>query len=359
MKKTQTWGPTIILSLSIMFTTTGCASRAVEYQVAAPQAIESEAQKQEQMVQNGMSSNFDQSPASPTTRLEPVERLAAVAERVLISAAPFCGKDVIRSYPISIGTPDNGPAVVVNAIGDLHPGDRILALDGRPAPSGHQAFKTLNFYGGDKAQKNLPLQITAQRGQRVFQTTYQPIPSCGYDVVLEDSQTWNAYADGSAIHVELDLMNDVVNDDELAFVLAHELSHNILGHVNKSQKNVMIGAAAGLAIEAIAQGFGGIDLGGNVVQAAAGVGGMTYSKEYEREADYMGLYVLATTGYDLQAGPRVARAIARQDPNSIRYASSHPSSAERAAALAMTIQEIENKQRTGQPLMPNLVAKPQ
>lgn len=343
-----------IKTLCILGILSGCATPSVGYTVAPPEAVESEARRQEQMVRWGHNGLDDPAPVSPSTRLPMIQRLNAVAERVLISAAPYCGNNRMAAYPVSVGSPDRGPPVVVNAADPLHPGDRVLGVDGQAVPGGLQGFEALSVYGGRKAGSGQPVTLTVQRGRQQFDATYAPISACNFDVVLEDNRMWNAYADGRTIHVEKTLMRDLTNDDELAFVLAHELSHNLLGHVGKQQQNTMAGAAAGLAIEAIIAGLGGGNMSGDIARAGAGVGGMTYGREFEREADYVGLYILATTGYDLNAAPRVARAIARQDARTIRYASSHPSSAERAASLISTIHEIESKARTGQPLTPNL-----
>lgn len=348
----------LFLSICLILSLSACAKPSLDYSVAAPEIVETEAQRQERMVEMARyGTRAERGTVSPSTRLPMIQRLTAVAERVLISAAPYCGNNIIQGYPVSVGTPDNGYAIVINAAGDLRPGDRIIDVDGNGAPRGRMAFEALGNYGGMQAAAGQPLRITALRGNQQIRTTYTPVPVCRMEVVLEDNNTWNAYADGKQIHVERKLMRDLSNDDELAFVLAHELSHNLLGHVGKSQQNVLVGAAAGMVIESIVSAAGGGNLGGSIAKAGAMAGQMTYSKEFEREADYVGMYILANTGYDLDAGPRVARAIARQDARSIRYASSHPSSAERAASLNATINEIDDKMRTNQPLVPNHATK--
>ena len=327
-----------------------CATPSTAYTVAPPDVVEREARMQEYMMHTGQR---DRAEPSLSSRLPAIQRLTAVAERVLISAAPYCGNRLMPAYPVSAGTPDNGPPVVINAADPLLPGDRIVALDGQPVPYGKQGFVWLARNGGGKAHSGQPITLTVRRGTQTLNSTYATVPACNYDVVLEDNGQWNAYADGRKLHVELRLMQDLRNDDDLAFVLAHELSHNILGHVGKQQQNAMAGAAAGLAIEAILSGFGGGQMNGDMVRTGAGIAGMGYSQDFEREADYVGLYILANTGYDLYAGPRVARAIARQDARSIRNSSSHPTSSDRAASLITTIGEIESKARSGQPLVPN------
>jgi predicted Zn-dependent protease len=72
----------------------------------------------------------------------------------------------------------------------------------------------------------------------------------------------------------------------------------------------------------------------------------------EREADYVGLYLMARAGYDYPA----ARDFWRQygaDFGASRYAQwSHPGSLERATNIAATVEEIRRKQASGEPLTP-------
>jgi hypothetical protein len=334
----------------------GCAAPSTAYTVAPPQAVAMEAQNQEQMIQRGKngSRGLDRGVPSLSARLPEDQRLGAIAERIMIAASPYCGNQLTGAYAVSVGTPDNGPPVVINAAEPLAPGDRIMAMDGQEVPYGRRGFSFLNQRGGAKASSGQPLQLTAQRGGQVIEATYAPVSACALPVVLENNNQWNAYADGEAVHIERRLLNDLSNDDDLAFTIAHEFSHNLLSHVQKQQQNVMAGAAIGLGIEAILAGSTGGRMSGDITKTAASMGGLTYSQEFEREADYVGLYILANAGYDLEAGPRVARRIARQDPRAIRYASSHPSSADRAASLMATINEIQQKAQSGQPVVPNM-----
>lgn len=348
MKRKSTF---VILSLLLL---AGCATPQTAYSVAAPDAVAAEAARQEQLIQMSKRQRLAQrAPQSPSTQFPAIQRVAAVTERVLIAAAPYCGQQVSNAYAVNVGTADNGPPVVINSGGDLRFGDRVIAINGQNVLGGKKGFLQLNNLGGQLAQRGGPLTLTALRGNRQISATYQVVPACAYGLSFVDNGEWNAYADGDTIHVEARLAQDVKNDDDLAFIISHELSHNILSHVSKQQQNAMGGAMAGLALEAIIAGMGGGSMSGDLARTGASMGGMSYSQEFEREADYVGLYILAQTGYDLDAGPRVARIIAEQNPKSIRYASSHPSSADRAASLQATILEIQQKIRSGQPVYPN------
>lgn len=342
------------LLLAPLLLLAGCAAPSTAYTVAPPEAVAQEAAQQEQMINAGKYARYaSRAPVSPSNRFPDSQRLVAVAERVLIAAAPYCTGRTMPAYAVSVGTGDYGPPSVINSGGNLKPEDRIIAINGRDVPGGPKGWTFLNQVASQSAGMNMPVSLTALRGRQQVSGQYAVVPACAFDISLDNNNAWNAYADGNTIHVEQRLLSDVTNDDDLAFVIAHELSHNILSHVGKQQQNMMAGAAAGLAVEAIIAGLGGGQMSGEVARMGAGVGGASYSQEFEREADYVGLYILANTGYDLEAGPRIARRIAEQDPRAIRYASSHPSSADRAASLMATIREIQQKMATGAPLVPN------
>ena len=348
----------VLLASALILSLSGCAAPTTAYSVAPPDVVAQEAAHQEQMINAGKQIRYaNRAPASPSNRYPVEERLIAVAERVLIAGAPFCGSRVMPAYAVSVGTENGVPPAVINASGGLRPGDKIVAIDGQAVPTGRKGFGLLNQAASEAARQNRAITLIARRGNREVNASYPVVSACAFNVALDNNDQWNAYADGDTVHVEKRLADDVDNDDDLAFVIAHELAHNILQHVAKQQQNAMAGAAAGLAVEAIIAGLGGGQMSGEIAKVGAGMGGMRYSQDFEREADYVGLYILAHTGYDLEAGPRIARRIAEQDPRAIRYASSHPSSADRAASLQATIAEIRQKLSTGAPLEPNAAPK--
>lgn len=344
-------------SLAFLLLLAGCAAPSTAYQVATPDAVAQEAAHQEGMVKDVWARAASRAPDSYSSGFATDQRIMAVTERILIAAAPFCEGRLMNAYPVSVGTRDAGPPVILNAAPPLRPGDRIIALNGRGVSGGPQGYIFLNREGGNLTRSGQPLQLTAQRGRQHIEAKYDVVSACAFNLTLENNNVWNAYADGDTIHLEKKLVNDLANDDDLAFVIAHELSHNLLSHVSKAQQNMMAGALVGLGVEAIIGALGGGSMNGQIAKAGAGAGQMSYSQDFEREADYVGLYIQALAGYDLQAGPRVARRIAEQDPRSIRYGSTHPSSADRAAALFATIDEIQRKMKSGQPLSPNMAKK--
>ena len=108
---------------------------------------------------------------------------------------------------------------------------------------------------------------------------------------------FNAASDGSQIAVATGVFTVVSSDDsELAFVVAHELAHNALKHIEKMQGNAAIGGLLGLALD-IGAAAAGVNTGGAGFRAGAQAGGQAYSKEIEYEADYLAIYILKRAGY--------------------------------------------------------------
>ena len=83
-------------------------------------------------------------------------------------------------------------------------------------------------------------------------------------------------------------------------------------------------------------------------------GAIAYAKDFEAEADYLGTYLAARAGFEISDAPLLWRRMAVEHPGSIGrgFMATHPSTPERATALARTVEEIEGKIASGQPLVP-------
>ncbi len=120
------------------------------------------------------------------------------------------------------------------------------------------------------------------------------------------------------------IIAEMRNSDELAFVLGHEASHHISGHIPQGQQNAMAGAIllGGLAALAGA-GSGVIDA---AVDVGATVGGRSYSKNFELEADSIGAVIAHEAGYDPVRGVEYFNRA--PDPGN-QFLGSHPPNAQR------------------------------
>jgi predicted Zn-dependent protease len=152
--------------------------------------------------------------------------------------------------------------------------------------------------------------------------------------VVEDEEL-NAFAvPGGAIYVNTGLIQAVDNVNELAGVIAHEIGHVTARHtaqLYKRQRNT--GAAANVASVL------------NAGQMATGVAAHayinTYTQEYEREADRLGVETLVNAGYDPNGMITMFETLKRESARSgiplPQFLSSHPETDER---IGITRSEI-------------------
>ena len=162
-------------------------------------------------------------------------------------------------------------------------------------------------------------------------------------ILLGRDRSVNAFAlPGGYLGVHLGLIAVVGSNDELASVLAHELSHVTQRHIARSMDTeakmspLMIGAMllGVLAASKSPQSAQALIVGG---QAAAIQSQLSYSRDMEREADRVGYGVLTDAGYDPQgfAGmfAKLQQAAGVNDNGAYPYLRSHPLTTERMADM--------------------------
>lgn len=173
--------------------------------------------------------------------------------------------------------------------------------------------------------------------------------NCNYSFKVSDEKVLNAWADGKSVNITPMMMDFLDTDKELAVVLSHELSHNIMQHINKQQQNIVVGSIIDIA--AAVSGFQTLGLFGSI-------GSMSHSQGFENEADYVGIYIMALAGYDISNINHLWRKMSVQTPSDIHssFFRSHPSNPERYLRMQKAIDEVKLKQKTGKPLVPNYKA---
>ncbi len=170
---------------------------------------------------------------------------------------------------------------------------------------------------------------------KLLEFTIEPRKICDYGIVLAQNDSLNAFADGNNLYLTTGMLRFVDEDRELQFILAHELAHNIEGHIDKRVNNSILGTIIDLAAAGA-----GIDTRGSF----GAMGAQMYSQDFEREADYVGLYILAKSNIDSSNIENFWRKLAAENPGStINYNSTHPTSSERWANIRATQKEIQYK----------------
>jgi len=164
-----------------------------------------------------------------------------------------------------------------------------------------------------------------------------------WQVLLGKDRTINAFAlPGGWLGLHLGLVSVTTSRDELASVLAHELSHVTQRHIarlvsqEKRQTPWVIGAMilGALAASKNADAGNAVMAGG---QALAAQNQLNFSRDMEREADRIGFGVLTQAGFEPQGFvamfERLQQASRLNDNGAYPYLRTHPMTTERMADM--------------------------
>jgi predicted Zn-dependent protease len=161
----------------------------------------------------------------------------------------------------------------------------------------------------------------------------------------------NAFAvPGGYVFVFSGLVAKAANDDEIAGVLGHEIGHVHAHHIVRQESSGTVWTAAallGVLLSAVNPVLGAGAL------AAAETAQLKYSREFEQEADYLGLGIATKAGYDPHALGSFFRKLLleeRVNPAGLPpYMLSHPVSDERVQHVESIIEAQKLRTPKGRP----------
>jgi hypothetical protein len=190
---------------------------------------------------------------------------------------------------------------------------------------------------------NKKVKVDIERDNQALSFEIEPLKVCSHKIILSQDNSLNAYADGKNIYITQGMLRFIEDDRELQMIIAHELAHNIEGHIEKKSNNFILGTIVDLAASSA-----GINTRGTF----GNIGAQMYSQDFEREADYVGMYILANSDINRKGVANFWRRMSIENPGSISYASSHPSSSERWVNIEAINKEIDSKITKSLPLTP-------
>lgn len=296
-------------------------------------------------------------------------RLSSLSQDLLKAAVPLCEDQTNFRMGIFV----NGPRMYPKNMQDyaseylnLDPETIILAgvVRGSPADkAGLQTGDKLVSLNGEELKIKKPSlfgiaapvpivkpvnELVIERQQTPITLQVEATEACNYPIHPADNSEINAYTDGTNIFVNTGLMN-AFEDKFVRSVIAHEIAHNVMDHIEKQQQNIAIG----LVVDILIVAGTGTDI------RSRNIAGLIYSKEFEAEADYVGMYLYARAGYSIEEPQELWRIMGSKVSKGSTFSTkknwmrTHPSTPDRFVAMDETINEIKAKQAANEELLPN------
>lgn len=204
----------------------------------------------------------------------------------------------------------------------------IAALPGKPGSTDKLVAAQLAIAA---LPANGPVAIEAIRSGAPIQVTIQPVRACRSRFELALDGGFGASADGTMVQIGSGFLDDYP-DDQLAAVMAHEFSHNILHHRDRLEaRGVDYGLLAGF--------------GANV----------KYFRQTEVQADLLSVYLLANANYPVRATIDFWKRFGPSKAGGILRSRSHPAWRDRVATLEAETAKVEPL--SARPLVPALIAE--
>jgi hypothetical protein len=295
-------------------------------------------------------------PAAPATTLREADlRIATVAYRLGSGGALFCSDrfpltgvllhhlaeydEDGRRAQIALHALDRGPGVLATvadspaARAGLRAGDVLLAVNGehfadpRAIAAEGDAKKRRRMIEASEAQLEAALRrgpaiLRVLRAGREQETTLSAVSGCPVRVRLARSTQFNAFANGAYVIPTTRLLDFVQSDDELAIILGHELSHNILAHKRRLEDQ---GVSGGF-LRSLGKGASKI-------------------KATEEEADRLGLKLAWAAGYDITAAVPFWRRFYAAQGVQLQLFRTHPGLKARQRFVEEAVAELTRQSR--------------
>jgi hypothetical protein len=346
----------LMIALAVSGLLVGCATPATRTLDVDTTEVTREQKKQREIALEG--------------RVQKQRRLAQLSYPLMHAAVPLCGENTLPALgaifvtKYSFKAEFRDTAVELYGVGNdikvaqvvtggpadaagIREGDYLASLGDMQAPSGKGAIRKFFKESAEIMKAGVGMPVAVMRDGVRVNLVITPVEVCSYPMAVVPGDEINAFADGNRVVVTFGMMRFAETDTELCLVVAHELAHNAMGHVRAQMQNYMLGAI----FDIIAAAYG-VDTQGAFGDLAV----QQFSEEFEAEADYVGLYIMARAGMDIDDAAAFWRRMAVEKPEQIRdhFLATHPTSPRRFVAIEETVEEIDAKRSAGLELLPEL-----
>ncbi|MGH8808248.1 MAG: M48 family metalloprotease [Noviherbaspirillum sp.] len=226
----------------------------------------------------------------------------------------------------------------------LHRGDVLLSMDDRPFPQGERAEGHAASLVAQRDARRTSINLTVARNDKPHALTVPLTRACVFAIEAGHSDKVNAYADGHRVLITRGMMQFADSDDELAYVMAREMAHNVLNHAKQQHMT----AAVGGVIDNLTR----IRPDMSIMTGMAGIKPMP--QRLDIMADRLALYLLARAGYKLDGVVPFWQKMASRYPATAldAYPALHPLNAARVTAMEKTLVKIKAAKAAKKPLVP-------
>ena len=157
---------------------------------------------------------------------------------------------------------------------------------------------------------------------------------------------------GGKIVVLSGILEHMNSEEDLAFILGHEMSHALLDHARTeiSKRTAGLGLTTASWFGGLALDIMGHDDVGSMVRAASNIASITseyfmfkpFGRDNEIEADKLGIILIYLAGYDINHVPDFWSSMSKSNPNNFDFFATHPTDEKRLQAMRETIWSIRN-----------------
>ena len=236
--------------------------------------------------------------------------------------------------------------------------DRIVSINGETSWKSAKDFEKLLEKSTSKAnfkKHKGAIILGIERDKSIRSIQIKMIEILDFNLIQLESPKVAAFADGKNVYITRGMVAFAKNDDEIKFVLTHELSHNIMRHPESKKFSSILGRLLGAALDI---GLGHINNGyiyTDFTTLFSEIGKIIRSKKHEREADYLGMYIFAAAGGDVSNILNFWRRMAIEElrtMGTLSEGATHPSDSERSILMLATFKEIQEKEKKGMKVLP-------